>query len=142
MALYYLARALKADTKLFSAPQAKFPTVHQHTSLGYTVWFFMQKDDYTISGHNISWAAENTTIFSKDITDGGGPDSFLISSNTGKPIKGLPGTHLSVTALKRKSGGANEYVLCQTEASNITEFSRDLSSGTSWASSIVGVPYN
>lgn len=101
----------------------------------------MQKEDYTISGHNISWAAENTTIFSKDARDGGGLDSFVISGNTGKPIKGLPGTHLTVTALPNKSGGGSEYVLCQTDASNITEFSRDLSPGKSWASSIVDVPY-
>lgn len=131
----------KADTKLFSASQAKFPTVHANTSLGYTVWFFMQKEDYTVSGHNISWGAENTTIFSKDIRDGGGSDSFVISANTGKPYKGLPGTHLTVTALPNKSGGASEYVLYQTDASNITEFSRDLSPGKSWASSIVDVPF-
>lgn len=129
----------KLTPSLFpSASQAKFPTVHYNTSLGYTVWFFMQKDDLTVSGHNISWAAENTTIFNKD---GGGPDSFVISANTGKPYQGLPGTHLTVTALPNKSGGASEYVFYQTSSSNITEFSRDLSPGTGWASSIVDVPF-
>ena len=97
----------------------------------------MQNTDYSLSGHNISWAAENTTIFSKD---GGGKDSFVISENTGKPSKGLPGTHLTVTALPTKSGGANEYVFYQTESSNITEFARDLSPGTGWFSSSVSIP--
>ena len=98
----------------------------------------MQNADYTVSGHNISWAAENTTIFNKD---GGGKDSFTISESTGKASKGLPGTHLSVTALPTKSGGANEFVFFQTDSSNITEFSRDLSPGTGWFSSSVSVPY-
>lgn len=98
----------------------------------------MQNADYTVSGHNISWAAENTTIFNKD---SGGKDSFTISESTGKPSQGLPGTHLSVTALPTKSGGANEYVFFQTDSSNITEFSRDLSPGTGWFSSSVAVPY-
>lgn len=138
---YIILRGVQRLTPSFSATGATFPTVHANTSLGYTVWFFMQKDDYSLSGHNISWAAENTTIFSKDISNGGGPDSFVISENTGKPSKGLPGTHLTVTALPNKSGGANEYVFYQTDSSNITEFSRDLSSGTSWFSSSVVIPY-
>lgn len=122
------------------ATGATFPTVHANTSLGYTVWFFMQNADNTLSGHNISWAAENTTIFNKD--SNGNKDSFTISENTGKPSVGLPGTHLSVTALPTKSRGANEFVFYQTDSSNITEFSRDLSPGTGWFSSSVFIPYN
>lgn len=99
----------------------------------------MQNADYSVSGHNISWAAENTTIFDKE--SGSGKDSFVISENTGKPSKGLPGTHLTVTALPTKSGGANEFVFYQTDSSNITEFSRDLSPGKGWFSSSVVIPY-
>ena len=97
----------------------------------------MQNADYSVAGHNISWGAENTTIFSKGSTK----DSFVISENTGKPSKGLPGTHLTVTALPNKSGGASEYVFYQTESSNITEFARDLSAGQ-WFSSNVPVQFS
>lgn len=97
----------------------------------------MQNADYSFSGHNVSWAAENTTIFSRD---DGNKDSLVISDSSGKPSKGLPGTHLTVTALPTKSKGANEYVFYQTDSSNITEFVRDINSGTGWFTSSVTIP--
>ncbi|KAK3064593.1 hypothetical protein LTR53_018440, partial [Teratosphaeriaceae sp. CCFEE 6253] len=88
--------------------------VNPSTSLGYTNAFYAQMaDDNTMNGYNVSWAAENTTIITAD--------TFTVE---GEP--GLPGTHLSVTALPNTSGGNDLLVFFQVNGSDISEFTRDL----------------
>ena len=73
-------------------------------------------DTHMINGYNISWAAENTTIVQAD--------TFAVS---GAP--GVPGTHLSVSAIPDSSGGDQLLVFYQTEGNDITEYTRDLIAG-------------
>ena len=94
--------------------------------MGYTNYLYVQNPDLTISGFNVSFAAENTSIPS------GG--KFVING-----AKGLPGTHLSVTALPDSSGGNSLLAFYQTNGSDITEFVRDLDAGQ-WTSSSVPIP--
>ena len=100
--------------------------VYKNSSVGFTNYLYIQNPDLSISGFNISWAAENTTI----VRD----DDFVISGN-----KGLPGTHLSVTALPNASGGDSLLAFYQTNGSDITEFVRDFEEGQ-WTSSSVPIP--
>lgn len=73
-------------------------------------------DTLNINGYNVSWAAENTTIISADnLTVGGDP--------------GLPGTHLSVTALPNQSGGDDINVFYQMAGDDVSEYTRDLEGG-------------
>jgi hypothetical protein len=97
------------------------------TSLGYTNFFYAQMaDSGMINGYNISWAAENTTIV--------GQDNFTVQ---GEP--GIPGTHLSVSALPNQSGGNNLVVFYQTNGSDISEYTRDLVAGQ-WTSVDIPIP--
>ena len=91
----------------------------------------MQREDNSLGGYNISWAAENSTII-KD-------DTFTITDAKGNQPKGLPGTHFTITALPNKSGGASVYTFFQMNGSDITEFQRDLSQGQ-WFSSQIPIP--
>lgn len=93
--------------------------------MGYTNYLYIQNPDLSISGFNISWAAEKTAIE---------PKQFVVNGE-----KGLPGTHLSVTALPNASGGNSLLVFYQTNGSDVTEFVRDLDAGQ-WTSSIVPIP--
>ncbi|KAL6714175.1 hypothetical protein ACLMJK_008669 [Lecanora helva] len=103
--------------------------VFQNTSIGYTNYLYIQSPDLSISGYNVTWAAENTSVAATD------PDqSFTINGD-----KGLPGTHLSVTALPNKSGGNSLLAFYQTNGSDVTEFVRDLDGGQ-WTSSSVPIP--
>lgn len=100
--------------------------VYKNSSVGYTNYLYIQNPDLSISGFNVTWAAENTTI---------PPDQdFVISGE-----KGLPGTHLSVTALPNASGGDSLLAFYQTNGSDIMEFVRDLEAGQ-WTSSSVPIP--
>lgn len=94
--------------------------------MGYTNFLYAQNPDLTISGFNVSWDAENTTI----------PDdgTFVING-----AEGLPGTHLSVTSLPDASGGNSLLVFYQTNGTDITEFVRDFDAGQ-WTSSSVPIP--
>ena len=96
--------------------------------MGYTNYLYAQNTDLSISGYNVSFAAENTTIPS----DPG--DTFVING-----AKGLAGTHLSVTALPDSSGGNSLLAFYQTNGSDVTEFVRDLDAGQ-WTSSSVPIP--
>lgn len=79
-----------------------------------------------IQGYNISWSAENTTIVSSD--------SFTI------PLaSGIPGTHLSVSALPDASGGNSLVVFYQTEGDDISQFNRDLDGGQ-WTTASLAIP--
>ena len=96
------------------------------TSLGYTSYFYAQMDTNEIMGYNISWNSENTSIVSQDtFTIGGDP--------------GLPGTHLSVTALPNQSGGDDINVFYQTVGDDVTEYTRDLEVGQ-WSKVSILIP--
>jgi hypothetical protein len=82
--------------------------------------------ELTISGYNISWAAENTSIVASD--------SFTING-----AKGIPGTHLSVTALPDESGGDSLLAFYQINGNDVTEFVRDFDKGQ-WTSSSIPIP--
>jgi hypothetical protein len=101
------------------------PNVLQNTSLGYTNYFYAQMADSSIGGYNISFAAENSTILS--------------SQNFDIPQKPLPGTHFSVTAIPNSSGGNSLLVFDQTNGTDITENTRDLSSGQ-WSYAMLPIP--
>lgn len=101
------------------------PNVIANTSLGYTNFFYTQMADGSIGGYNISFAAENSTILS--------------SENFDIPQKPLPGTHFSVTAIPDSSGGNSLLVFDQINGSDITENTRDLSSGQ-WAYASLPIP--
>ena len=94
--------------------------------MGYTNYLYAQNPDLSISGYNVSWAAENTTIPADQ--------TFTING-----AKGLPGTHLSVTALPNFSGGDSLLTFYQTNGTDITEFVRDLYAGQ-WTSISVPIP--
>ncbi|KAI5362178.1 hypothetical protein Slin14017_G074150 [Septoria linicola] len=99
--------------------------IHPATSLGYTNYFYAQDEaSLLFKGYNISWAAENTTILRED--------TFTVQ---GEP--GLPGSHLSVSAIPNVSGGSDVVVFYQTNGSDISEYTRDLVAGP-WAA--VGIP--
>ncbi|KAL8952386.1 MAG: hypothetical protein Q9222_001695 [Ikaeria aurantiellina] len=100
--------------------------VHPDSSVGFTNFLYVQNSDSSISGFNITWAAENTSINENE--------NFTISGD-----KGLPGTHLSVTALPDTSGGNSLLAFYQTNGTDITEFVRDLDAGQ-WTSSRVPIP--
>lgn len=76
-------------------------------------------DDHMINGYNISWAAEHTSIVADS--------KFTVQ---GQP--GIPGTHLSVSAIPNTGGGNSVIVFYQTEGNDITEYTRDLIAGQ-WA---------
>lgn len=97
------------------------------TSLGYTNYFYAQMADTDkINGYNISWDAENTSFVDKDMFTVGGD-------------AGLPGTHLSVTALPNQSGGDDINVFYQTTGNDVREYTRDLKVGQ-WAEVNIPIP--
>ncbi|KAH0138365.1 hypothetical protein KCU84_g17947, partial [Aureobasidium melanogenum] len=87
--------------------------VYPSTSLGYTNAFYAQGTDGWITGYNISWASENTTI----------ENSFPVNQ------PGILGTHMSVTTLPDPSGGDSLCVFYQENGSDITFATRDLIQG-------------
>ena len=103
--------------------------------MGYTDFLFVQHEDDSIGGYNVSWQAENTTFVSAD--------TFTIQDVSGKEVLGLPATHLTCTALpndpNNPNAGASLYTWFQIEAENITEFRRDLRQGQ-WLSADVPIP--
>lgn len=102
--------------------------VFENSSMGYTNYLYVQNPDLTISGFNVSFAAENTTV------PPGQSNKFVING-----AKGLAGTHLSVTALPDSSGGNSLLAFYQTNGTDVTEFVRDLDAGQ-WTSSSVPIP--
>ncbi|KAK4502250.1 hypothetical protein PRZ48_005675 [Zasmidium cellare] len=102
------------------------PNVHPSTSLGYTNVFYAQDaETLMFKGYNITWAAENSTITGTNFTVAGEP--------------GLPGTHLSVSAIPNTSGGNNLVVFYQTNGSDVSEYTRDLVAGQ-WTSVEIDIP--
>ena len=94
--------------------------------MGYTNYLYVQNPDLSVSGFNVSWAAENTSI--------PGGQGFVINGE-----RGLAGTHMSVTALPDSSGGNSLLAFYQTNGTDITEFVRDLNAGQ-WTSLNVPIP--
>ena len=94
--------------------------------MGYTNFLYVQNEDLSISGYNVSWDAESTSIPSDE--------TFTING-----AKGLAGTHLTVTALPDQSGGNSLLVFYQVNGTDITEFVRDLDQGQ-WTSSAIPIP--
>ena len=115
-----LLSPLKATTANVTIP------VYENSSVGYTNYLYVQRPDLSIGGLNVTWAAENTSIANDQ--------DFVINGD-----KGLPGTHLSVTALPDTSGGNSLLVFYQTNGTDVTEFVRDLDAGQ-WTSSQVPIP--
>ncbi|TLD19365.1 hypothetical protein E2P81_ATG06982 [Venturia nashicola] len=104
----------------FPASRAAIPDVHPSTSLGYTDFFYVQKSDHHIQGFNMTWAAENTTIVTRD--------TFTVGDTSGSVV-GLPGTRMTVSAVPTKSGGGAMYNFYQIEGTDITLFTRGLAGG-------------
>ena len=91
------------------------PGVHPSTSIGYTNYLYAQMNATNeIVGYNITWAAEKSSL----------QDHFGFVRNPG-----IPGTHLSVTALHEDSGGDSLLVFYQVAGDDITQFNRDLVGG-------------
>ena len=106
------------------------PGVHPSSSLGYTNYLSLQYGDETIRGYNISWDAENTTIASAK--DGGpGYDEWTIPD-----VTGIPGTHMTLTALSDLSGGAHLAIFFQANGSDIVQYDRDDSAGAFTSSEV------
>ncbi|KJX92547.1 hypothetical protein TI39_contig5841g00003 [Zymoseptoria brevis] len=102
------------------------PNVHPSTSLGYTNIFYAQSaSTHLFTGYNISWAAENTSLIAPSFDVGDQP--------------GLPGTHLSVSALPDRSGGDDLVVFYQIEGDEVREFTRDLVAGV-WSEVGIEIP--
>jgi hypothetical protein len=99
------------------------PNVHPSTSMAYTNYLTYQGEDGFIRGVNISWDAENSTI-APSPEGGPGLDVWEI------PTPGVPGTHLTITALADMSGGSHLCVSFQMNGSDITEWLRDDTGGT------------
>lgn len=111
-----------------NASQIAINDVNPASSLGYTNYFYAQMADNMISGYNISWAAENTTILT------GTGDQFVVEGD-----QGLPGTHMSVSAIPNFSGGNQLVVFYQTNGSDISEYARDFYAGQ-WTSVEIDIP--
>lgn len=86
--------------------------------------------DGTIHGHDIKWQAENTTSV-KD-------NSFTVGNARG-PVAGIPGTHMSVTAVGDQSGGTSLYVFYQTRGDDLSVFIRDIKGGQ-WSQGELPIP--
>jgi len=112
-------------TNVWVNSSVTIPGVMPNTSLGYTNYFYAQMNDGSIGGYNISFAAENSSI--------------QTSQNFDIPQTPLPGTHFSVTAIPNASGGDSLVVLDQVNGSDITETTRDLSSGQ-WSYASLPIP--
>jgi len=106
--------------------------------MGFTNYLVCQLEDYTIHGYNLTWQAENTTFASVFGGESGQYDEFTITTG-GQDVLGLPGTHLSITALSR-AGSAYLTIFFQTEGSDISLYDRqDISAGGIWTSATAPV---
>lgn len=109
------------------AASISIPGVDPSSSLGYTNYFYAQMaDNNMLNGYNITWASENTTINTGD--------DFTVQGDPG-----LPGTHLSVSALPNSSGGNSLTVFYQQIGNDVTEYVRDFDGGQ-WTSAQLPIP--
>lgn len=101
------------------------PHAHPATSLGFTNYFYWQDGaSDLIMGYNISFAAENTSFVGAPFAVGDTP--------------GIPGTHLSVSALPDAGGGNTLTVFYQAVGDDVTEFTRDWIAGQ-WTSTDIPI---
>lgn len=103
-----------------NATAYSIPDVYPSTSLGYTEYLYAQIADGSIKGYNIDWEAENTTSIEEN--------RFTVGNARG-PVKGIPGTHMSVTAVGDQSGGTSLYVFYQMRGDDLSVFTRDIKGG-------------
>ncbi|KAF2866655.1 hypothetical protein BDV95DRAFT_631492 [Massariosphaeria phaeospora] len=117
-----------------NATDAAITGLHPATSLGYTTYLFGQMADNTVSGFNVTFSAENSTVPRED--------EFTISTSSG-PAKGLGGTHLTNTAFKLNVTGwkDNMFVFYQTEGDDITVFTRS-ERGSEWMNESIPIPHD
>lgn len=104
--------------------------VHPGTSLGFTEYLYAQMRDGSVMGHDISWAAENTTAIAAN--------AFTVGGSRGA-VPGLKGTHMSVTAVQDQSGGTSLYVFYQTRGDDLSVFTRDIKGGQ-WTQGELPIP--
>lgn len=123
LSFFYLIPTNPRLTHLPSTATVAIPGVHPSSSLGYTNYLALQYGDETIRGYNISWAAENTSFAP---AKGGGPgiDEWTIPN-----VVGVPGTHLSITALADQSGGSHLTIFFQENGTDIVQYDRDDTAG-------------
>jgi len=112
------------------ATKAAIPNAFPATSLGYTTYFVAQNADRTVKGYNVTFAAENTTWV---------PEDVITVSDPSGPVKALGGSHMCVSAVAGKSGGAALYVFYQTAGDDITFFTRDINGGP-WGAGRLPIP--
>lgn len=113
-----------------NATTASLPDVYPSTSLGYTEYLYGQMADGTIRGHKLDWKAEKTTSIEAN--------KFTVGNARG-PVKGIPGTHMSVTAVGDQSGGTSLYVFYQVRGDDLTFFTRDIKGGQ-WTQGELSIP--
>ncbi|KAF2008911.1 hypothetical protein BU24DRAFT_359236, partial [Aaosphaeria arxii CBS 175.79] len=111
------------------------PDVYPTSSLGYTTYFYAQMADKSISGFNVTYQAENTTIVSGD--------TFTITNPAG-PEYALGGTHLTATAYTEMDGDKpvwdSLYVFYQTDGDDISAFTRGIAGGE-WQKGQLNIPF-
>jgi len=113
-----------------NASRYAVPDVYPSSSLGFTEYFYTQMADGTIKGHDIVWDSENTRGVDANL--------FTVGGARG-PVPGLKGTHMSVTAVKDRSGGTSLYVFYQTRGDDLSVFTRDLAGGQ-WTQGELPIP--
>ena len=116
-----------------NASMGAIKNVWPTTSLGFTTYFYAQMEDKSIKGYNVSYMAENTTFLE---------DPFSVT-DPGGAVKGLGGTHMSVTSYTQKDGDAvvwdSLYVFFQTKGDDITAFTRGIFGGE-WTKGSLPIP--
>lgn len=118
----------KHPINVWTNTSVSIPDAYQNTSLGFTNYLYHQSKQGIMTGHNVSWAAENTTIVEAD--------TFTVPGD-----KALPGTHFSVTAIPTNSGGNSLLVFNQVNGSDVVEWTRDLNAGQ-WFSNALPLPWS
>lgn len=121
--------------KWTNASNAAIRGVYPASSLGFTTYFYAQMEDRTIQGFNVTFASENTTFV---------PDETFTITDPAGPVKGLGGTHMSVTAFAERDANRRTiwdslYVFYQAEGDDITAFTRPLAGGE-WTKGKLAIP--
>ncbi|QDS68056.1 hypothetical protein FKW77_009771 [Venturia effusa] len=105
--------------------QNAISNAYPSTSLGYTSYFYVLKDDSTIHGYNLNFTAQSTSII----------DEIVVRDGRG-PVKFLNGTHMTVSAVD-----AGLLVFAQTVGDDVTLFVKGTTTGTGnvWTSLQLGI---
>ena len=142
------------DEKMVHTEHSPAPVViptYPNSSLGFTNYLYIQNPDLSFSGFNITWNAEKTSAPPPNNPSSGvggsssssasaegadAADAFTINAPSSH---GLPGSHLSVTAIPDSSGGDSLLAFYQTNGSDISVFTRDFDKGQ-WTGGGVPIP--